>query len=714
MSRLQVEITGLVQGVGFRPFVYRLARDLAVGGFVRNSPQGVLIEIEGSADQLARMLIRLRTEIPPRARIFSLESRPIRALGEREFRVEESAQDGPVSPLVLPDLALCQACACDIGDASDRRYRYPFTNCTDCGPRYSILLSLPYDRQRTTMARFTMCSRCLAEYRDPGDRRFHAQPNACPDCGPHLQLWTGSGRLVAERDEALQLGEEVIRSGGILALKGLGGFHLMVDARNGEAVTRLRRRKSRPHKPLAVMAEPEWSERNCLLTELERELLLSTEAPIVLTEFRAGRVLAELAPGMRRLGVMRPYTPLHQILLADLGFPVVATSGNRAGEPIVTDERKALESLAGIADMFLVHDRPIARPVDDSVVQVVGGQAQVLRRARGYAPLPIPAPTSLPCRLALGGHQKSAIALSDGARVILGQHLGDLDTEEARAGYARAVEELPELLGLQPASTVCDLHPDYASTRPDAVGVQHHLAHVRAAMLDAHLTGEVLGVAFDGTGYGTDETIWGGEFFVGPLRKAHLRAFPLPGGEAAVREPRRCALGVLHELGLPFQAEANLKTMLERNLNCHRTSSAGRLFDAVAALCGFSGRVSYEGQAAAELEAEAAGQGRYPMGYADGILDWEPAIRALLADLEAGVPRSVVSYRFHAGLADGIVQVARALGVRRVVLTGGCFQNVLLTELTADALRSAGFEPYWHRQVPPNDGGLAAGQLWAD
>lgn len=714
MSRLQVEITGLVQGVGFRPFVYRLARDLAVGGFVRNSPQGVLIEIEGTNQQLAQMLLRLQAEIPPRARIFSLKTRPVEDRGELEFRVETSAQEGPISPLVLPDLALCLACARDISTRSNRRYRYPFTNCTDCGPRYSILLGLPYDRQRTTMSGFPMCRLCLAEYRDPGDRRFHAQPNACPQCGPQLELWTGLGRLVAGRDEALRLGEEVLRSGGILALKGLGGFHLMVDARNPDAVSRLRRRKARPHKPLAVMAELEWIDQNCLLTSLERELLLTPEAPIVLVEQRVGRVLPELAPGMRRLGVMRPYTPLHQILLADLGFPVVATSGNRSGEPVLTDEHQALEGLSGIADMFLVHDRPIARGVDDSVVQVVAGQAQVVRRARGYAPLPIASPVVLPCRLALGGHQKSAIALSDGARVILGQHLGDLDTEAARAGHARAASELPGLLGLHPAETVCDLHPDYASTREGAIRVQHHLAHVQAGMLDAGLTGEVLGVAFDGTGYGTDGTIWGGEFFLGSERVAHLRTFPLPGGEAAVREPQRCALGMMHELGLPCPGSPVLQRMLERNLNCPRTSSAGRLFDAVAALCGFSGRVSYEGQAAAELEAAAAGEGSYPFRYAEGVLDWEPAVVALLRDLREGVAPGVVSYRFHAGLALGIVEVARALGVPRAVLTGGCFQNVLLTELTVDALRRAGFEPYFHRQIPPNDGGLAAGQVMGE
>ncbi len=717
MSRIEIQITGIVQGVGFRPFVYRLARDLALGGFVRNSPQGVVLEVEGSRERLARMLLRLQSEVPPRARITGLQTRFLNDLGEKEFRVESSAEDGPISPIVLPDLALCGACARDIASRGNRRYRYPFTNCTDCGPRYSILLGLPYDRPRTTMSRFEMCPHCLTEYRDPADRRFHAQPNACPECGPQLELWTATGSLVARRDEALRLAGEVVRAGGILALKGLGGFHLLTDARDASAVARLRQRKARPHKPLAVMAELEWIEQCCLPTSLEHELLTSPEAPIVLVESRLGRTLPELAPGLRRLGVMRPYTPLHQLLMADLGFPLVATSGNRAEDPIETDERRALESLAGIADMFLVHDRPIARPVDDSLVQVVDGHVQVLRRARGYAPLPITAPRALPRRLALGGHQKSTIGLSQDRSVILSQHLGDLDTEPARAGHARARAELPRLLGIEPVEVVCDLHPDYASTEPSARGVQHHLAHVRSALLDAGLTGEALGVAFDGTGYGSDGTIWGGEFFLGEDRVAHLRTFPLPGGEAAVREPERCAFGLLHELRMTWPGHdcpSVLTTMLERGVNCPRTSSAGRLFDAVAALCGFSGRASYEGQAAAELEAVAAGTGRYPMTYADGVLDWKPAILCLLADLRAGTPRSVISRRFHAGLARGIVEVARHVAKRDVVLTGGCFQNVLLSELTVDALRRAGFEPHCHRQIPPNDGGLAAGQLWLE
>ncbi|MCX8156106.1 MAG: carbamoyltransferase HypF [Verrucomicrobiae bacterium] len=737
-------LRGAVQGVGFRPFVHRLATTLGLCGWVHNSLQGLTAEVEGPAPAVQQFLLRLAPECPPAARIHSCESVLLAPAGYTGFEIRPSDTAGEPLALILPDLATCAECRRELLDPANRRYRYPFINCTHCGPRFSIIEDMPYDRPRTTMRHFRMCPACQAEYENPADRRFHAQPNACPVCGPELALWSPAGAVLAEKEAALQQAEAALRAGQILALKGLGGFHLLVDARNPEAVARLRQRKHREEKPLALMFPAlAQVEQLCEVHPLEARLLQSAEAPIVLLRRRArGEVAENVAPGNPWLGIMLPYTPLHHLLLADLQFPLVATSGNLSDEPICTDEHEALRRLAGLADLFLVHNRPIARHVDDSIVRVMLGRELVLRRARGYAPLPMTLRTPLPPLLAFGAHLKTTVAVAAGRHVFLSQHLGDLETAEARAAYQRAVADLPRLLRQPPQLAVCDLHPDYVSTqlaRQSGLpcrAVQHHVAHVAACVAENEVEAPVLGVSWDGTGYGPDQTIWGGEFIhlhAGRWRRVgHLRPFPLPGGEAAVREPRRAALGVLFALwgDAVFERAADplraafqpaewpvLRAMLARGLNCPRTTSAGRLFDAVAALIGLRQRAHFEGQAAMELEWAAApwtGQAAYPLALheEDGLLlaDWGPMVEAILQAVRAGLPTAQIAGTFHQSLVNLIVAVAQRAGLEHVALTGGCFQNQRLTEGAVQALRAAGFRPLWHQRVPPNDGGLALGQ----
>ncbi len=746
--RVSVTIRGAVQGVGFRPFVFRLAGECGLGGAVRNSPGGVFIEAEGEERAVRDFLLRLESEKPPLAFILSLESRFLDPVGSDRFVIGPSDESGEKSAIVLPDVATCADCLREIFDPADRRHLYPFTNCTNCGPRFSIIESLPYDRSRTTMKGFVQCERCLAEYEDPSDRRFHAQPNACPECGPRLELWDGEGRPLAAAHAALLGGAEAIGEGKIVALKGLGGFHLVVDARNEEAVARLRERKGREEKPLAVMAPSIESAREiCRVSGAEERLLRSPESPIVLLKKDAARAVApSVAPGNPNLGVLLPYTPLHHILLHELGRPIVATSGNLSDEPICIDEREAVDRLRAVADIFLVHDRPIRRHVDDSIARVVLGRELVLRRARGYAPLPIMLRKEVPETLAVGAHLKSAVAVARGREVFVGQHIGDLETRESLEAFRRSIRSLSELHGIRPRLVACDLHPEYFSTRfaeetgLPLVRVQHHHAHVLSCMAENELEGPVLGVAWDGTGYGTDGSVWGGEFLHlkgGGFRRAgRIRPFRLPGGEAAVREPRRSAAGVLYEIfgdslfereELPvnsaFTAEerAVVRRMLSRALNAPVTSSAGRLFDAVASLARIRQKMSFEGQAAMELEFALAGvetDDRYSITLADSesgpfLVDWEPLIRGILADVSAGVEPGVISARFHNALAAVIVEAAERVGEERVVLSGGCFQNEYLLRNSVLRLRSGGFRPYWHQRVPPNDGGIALGQAAA-
>jgi len=837
LRRLRVEIHGAVQGVGFRPFVYRLATDLALTGWVINDTQGVFIEVEGPDATLHRFLERLSAEVPPRAIVQSIESAWLEPVRFERFEIRHSDNTGVKTVLVLPDIATCPDCLAEVFNPADRRHSYPFTNCTNCGPRFTIIEALPYDRPNTTMRRFTLCPTCRAEYENPLDRRFHAQPNACPVCGPRLTLWTMDDRrlttdegpqadlqsslvtrhssLVAQGDDALRRAADAITAGRIVAVKGLGGFHLMADAGNDAAIRRLRESKPRRAKPFAIMARDlAQVQALCSVPPVAEALLTSAEAPIVLLEKGSGIgdqgagdrsqgtkgeerssvvgrpssvISYEVAPDNPYLGVMLPYTPLHHLLLRETGFPVVATSGNLSDEPICTDEVEAMRRLGHIADVFLVHDRPIARHVDDSVAWIVRGVPRLLRRARGYAPLPVTLKDAVPTILAVGAHLKNTIALSVGRHVFISQHIGDLETPEAMAAFERVIADFLRLYEAQPVAIAHDLHPEYLSTKwanerggewergregesvihPFPLSpiltlpVQHHHAHLAACLAENAVDGPALGVTWDGTGYGTDGTIWGGEFLLGDAsgfeRVAHLRPFCLPGGDAAVKEPRRVALALLWELFgdaalemdelFPIRAlrpteRKLLAQMLAKGINAPITTSAGRLFDGIAALIGLHQQVSFEGQAAMALEfaADAREIGAYPFSMAERagewgngrmgeksvsapalplsrspvpplVLDWQPLIEAVLTDLRRGVATGIMAARFHNALVESIVAVAQAAGERRVALTGGCFQNRLLTERAAERLERAGFEVLLHRQVPPNDGGISLGQV---
>ncbi|MEO8053924.1 MAG: carbamoyltransferase HypF [Acidobacteriota bacterium] len=753
--RVRLEVRGAVQGVGFRPFVWRVAQAFALSGWVRNDAAGVFIELEGDDDALDAFRRELESAPPPLARIREILESSTGATGESGFRILPSEGAGARTTLVLPDVATCPACLAEVLDPRDRRYLYPFANCTDCGPRFTIVTDLPYDRPLTTMAAFTLCGECRAEYENPRDRRFHAQPIACPACGPSLEAWSPEGEIVARRHEALLAAADALRRGDAVAVKGLGGFHLMCDARSADAVAGLRRRKQREEKPLALMVRDVAMARALCEVSAESGALLSgPEAPIVLLPRRADAAVAPgVAPGRPELGLMLPATPLHHLLLRETGFPVVATSGNRSDEPIATDEREALVRLAGMADLFLVHDRLIARHVDDSVARVFAGAPRLLRRARGWAPLPVPVREELPVILGVGAHMKTAVALSVGRQVFLSQHVGDLETPEALEAFERVIADFERLWGVSPIAVAHDLHPGYASTTfakrlaeergIPAFSVQHHHAHLAACLAENEVEGPALGVTWDGTGLGTDGTIWGGEFLLGEAagftRVAHLRPFRLPGGDAAVREPRRAALAILLEVlgkqaldredlecvrSFSMGERAVVAQMVAKGVNAPVTTSAGRLFDAVASLLGIAQKTSFEGQSAMALEAAAfeawgeAESGRHPYSFplivapeGPAVLDWGPLVLALLRDLSLGVPVRLLAARFHGALADGILAVAAHAGESRVALTGGCFQNRLLTELAVARLEAAGFEVLLHGAVPPNDGGIGVGQV---
>jgi hydrogenase maturation protein HypF len=766
---LIISVRGAVQGVGFRPFVFRLASELKLRGWVNNSPQGVFIEVEGARDKLEKFLLRLESEKPPRSFIQSLESSWLDAAGYKSFEIRESETSGKKTALVLPDIATCPDCLREIFDPKNRRHRYPFTNCTNCGPRFSIIEALPYDRANTAMKSFSMCPACQAEYDDPRSRRFHAQPNACPVCGPRLEFWNSKGEAIFGADEALLAAAHAIRRGGIVAVKGVGGFHLLADAHDEKAVQFLRERKHREEKPFALMfPSPAGVKAVCEVSPLEKRLLLSTEAPIVLLRRKKTEIsnlefqLAEsVAPRNPNLGAMLPSNPLHHLLMAELKIPVVATSGNLGDEPICTDDREALERLRGIADFFLVHNRPIVRHEDDSIVRVLLGREMILRRARGYAPLPIQlriadcglgigkisaAEAQSEIVLAVGAHLKNAVALAAGENVFISQHIGDLETESANNAFRRVATELPRLYDTQVEVVAADLHPDYLSTqfalarkKSQVVQVQHHVAHVLSCIAENEVALPALGVAWDGTGYGTDGTIWGGEFFWAGKEKiervVHLRPFRLPGGDKAVKEPRRAALGLLYELYGEAAFEMNhlpplremppvesiaLKGMLQRGFNSPLTSSVGRLFDVLASLVNLRQQMHFEGQAAMELEFALDGissDARYDMPlitrHSKLVLDWSLMIRNILADANGGVSVAEISVKFHNALAEAVVTVAKHFGEPRVVLSGGCFQNRYLTERTVTRLRAENFQPCWHQRVPPNDGGIALGQIFA-
>jgi hydrogenase maturation protein HypF len=759
-QRLKMTIRGAVQGVGFRPFVYRLATRLGLTGWVQNSGEGVLLEVEGPREAVESFLLRLEAEKPPLSFIQSLESLWLDPVSYSIFEIRASESGGEKTALVFPDIATCPDCVREIFEPGNRRHLYPFTNCTHCGPRFSLIESLPYDRGRTAMKHFALCPQCQAEFENPLDRRFHAQPNACPECGPHLALWDRCGNTLRLRHEALRAAAETIRQGGIVAVKGLGGFHLVTSACDDAAVRRLRQLKNREEKPFAVMFPSlPATGMECEISPIEERLLRSPEAPIVL--LRRGKapsaLSGQIAPRNPCLGAMLPYTPLHHLLMAELAFPVIATSGNVSDEPISIDEHEARQRLGHIADLLLVHNRPIVRAVDDSVVRVMMGRELVLRRARGYAPLPVAlrrGKQNSPAIFAVGGHLKNTVALAAGRQVFISQHIGDLENVLTFEAFLRVGADLQRLFETKPAIVGADAHPDYLSTKFAAellaerpllrgVSVQHHSAHVLACMAENELEPPVLGVAWDGTGYGLDGTIWGGEFLLvtetSIARRAHLRQFPLPGGEKAIREPRLIAMGLLREIfgedvfaldvlppGITFSASelAAMKVLLRGSLHSPLTSSVGRLFDGVAALAGLRQKVSFEGQAAMELEFLLEGietNEAYSFKFCGAgqsandafILDWQAVIEGILGDLKRGSPGAEISAKFHNALVEAIIGVARRVGQNQVALTGGCFQNRYLTERAVQRLEQEGFRPYWHQRVPPNDGGIALGQILA-
>jgi hydrogenase maturation protein HypF len=751
MERRAIVIRGIVQGVGFRPFVYHLAVRLRLAGFVRNQTGDVAIEVEGEPSSLDQFVAELKDRPPPLAHITHLSWDAQAPRGEDHFRIESSEADAASPVYLSPDVGVCAECLAEVLDPADRRFGYPFLNCTNCGPRLTIITGAPYDRQRTTMAGFPMCAACRAEYDNPTDRRFHAQPTACAACGPRLQTLDRTGQPLTIADPLAYFAAALLE-GKTGALKGLGGYHLACDARNAKAVAELRRRKHRDEKPFAVMTlDVEAADALCEIEPAERELLLSPRCPIVLLRKRFSAAIAdEVAPGNPWLGVMLPYTPLHHLLLRAVGcVPLVMTSGNLSDEPIAYRDDEALEKLAGIADLFLVHNRPIHVRCDDSVTRVIDGVEQPLRRSRGYAPRPIELPfeCSQPI-LAVGGQLKGTFALGRGRQAFLSHHLGDLDHFEAFRAFEKDVALYQQLFGVAPQIIARDLHPDYATSRyaqqraeetgAGLLGVQHHHAHLAACMAEHGLNEPAIGVTFDGTGYGTDGTVWGGEFLVGDYRDfrraAHLRTVAMPGGDQAIREPWRMAVAHLADARtdcpalkartLPREVRF-IEKMLERRLNCPSTSSVGRLFDAVASLAGVRDRVSYEGQAAVELEwlaemTPADGSFLFDLTApinADGplVIDTRPLIRAVAADVGKGVERSLIARRFHSSLVEMVAvvcgRVRETTGLNAVVLSGGVFLNALFTREIGARLDADKFRVYRHRLTPPNDGGLSLGQL---
>lgn len=738
LQRLRITARGRVQGVGFRPWVHRVARELNLPGWVRNAGGELEIEVEGHAGTLDAFMARLARSPPPQAEIDTIAGERLLPRGFAGFEIRASVTTGDAALAVPPDIATCEPCLREILDPRDRRYRHPFTSCADCGPRYTVLTGMPYDRARTTLGDFALCAACATEYADPADRRFHAQSIACPACGPQLALRDRDGRVRATRDAALRAAGAALVAGRILALKGIGGYQLLCDATDEAAVTRLRAAKRRPHKPFALLVPTLAAARRIAhVSEAEAALLAGAPAPIVLLRRRGDTVATAVAPDSPLLGIMLPCSPLHHLLARDTGRPLVATSGNRAEEPIAIDDGDAQARLHDIADLFLVHDRPIARRADDSVVRVIADVPTVLRRARGHAPAVVARAPPVPV-LALGGHLKSSIALVAGNGIVLGAHGGDLDDARARDAFVHGITDLRALCAAHPGRVACDAHPDYASSlhAPSlglpVVRVPHHFAHVLSCLADNGADGPVLGVVFDGAGLGSDGTLWGGEFLaVDGLaweRVAHLRPFPLPGGERALREPRRAALGlalacgggpVPPEIARLFTAPelAALESMVAAGVNSPLTSSVGRLFDAVAALTGCARALSFEGQAAIGLEHLAGGAATdvepYPLPLRGRVLDPAPLLEAVFVDLRTAVPLPRLAARFHAALAAAVVAVARATGHARLALSGGCFQNAELTARVVAAAGAAGCEVLRHRHVPPNDGGLALGQAVA-
>ncbi|HUJ68685.1 MAG TPA: carbamoyltransferase HypF [Syntrophorhabdales bacterium] len=738
-----ISVRGVVQGVGFRPFIYRLACEHGLKGWVINTSSAVEIEVEGAEGEIEAFLRRVPLEAPPRARIEGIETASKEAVGYAAFEIRESRSDAGYQ-LISPDIATCSDCIRELFDSHNRRYRYPFTNCTNCGPRFTIITDIPYDRPHTTMAPFRMCELCLREYEDPLDRRFHAQPNACPNCGPGVWLEDSRG-VVRLCEDAILETAGLLRQGAIAAIKGLGGFQLACDATNTDVVATLRERKRRPHKPFALMMrDSEEVRSHCFVDDGELRLLSAPEAPIVLLRARDGSPVSPLvAPGNRYSGVMLPYTPIHHLLMHDFGGPLVMTSGNVSEEPIAKDNEDAKERLGKLADYFLFHNRDIYSRYDDSVLRVRSSKPEPIRRARSYAPYPVKLPFSTRPILATGAEEKNTFCLTRDEFAFLSQHIGDMENLETLDLFVETIDLYKRLFRIVPEACAHDLHPDYLSTRHarqlegklPLVGVQHHHAHVASCMAEHALSGPVIGIAFDGSGFGLDNTVWGGEFFVATYgdfeRVAHLERMPLPGGEVSIRRPYRLAYGYLSALGmemprLPFlvgipeEEQALIAAQVAQGINTPLTSSCGRLFDAAAALLNLCGTITFEGQAAIALEM-AASRGPtdpYPfsMRQEDGrrVIEVGELMEALVSDAGGRKDVSEIAARFHHTVARMIGDVAalisRETGIRDVVLSGGCFQNRLLCDLAAAFLAEAGLRSLFHRHVPCNDGGISLGQ----
>ena len=762
-ERIRIRVEGVVQGVGFRPFVHALAGRYGLAGFVGNDAEGVFAEAEGDPSALARFVDDIGGRAPAlavveRVTVERLTPGPRTAPGGRDgrghrdgrnetgFRIVPSTAAAAPSALVSPDTATCGDCLAELADPRDRRFRYAFTNCTQCGPRFTIVTAVPYDRPNTTMAGFAMCAACAGEYRDPADRRFHAQPVCCPACGPEpVLLERGGGPAVARGAEAVTAAAERLRAGGIVAVKGLGGYHLAALAADGRAVAALRARKHREEKPFAVMApDLAGAEDLVRLDAASAELLTGPARPIVLLPRRANAPVADaVAPGNRELGVMLPYTPVHHLLLGDLAAPIVLTSGNLSDEPIAYRDGDALERLSGLADAFLTHDRPIHVRTDDSVVRAFRGRPYPLRRSRGLVPAPVRVPWRFPRPvLACGAELKNTFCVAKGDRAFLSHHIGDLENHETLRSFTEGIEHFCRLFGIRPEVVVHDLHPEYLSTKyaleregAELLGVQHHHAHIASCLADNGEAGPVIGVAFDGLGFGDDGTLWGGEFLVADLagyrRAGHLEAVPMPGGAAAVREPWRMAAAYLQAAYGDDRPDLEVErrnrdrwpgvaALARSGVNAPPTSSAGRLFDAVAAIAGVRDRVAYEGQAAIELEqrADRGERGAYPAAVTGAgtalVVRGTDLVRGAVDDVRAGAGADLVAARFHNGLAHAVVEAVRAVrersGLETAALSGGVFQNMLLLERVVAGLEDAGFRVLVHSRVPANDGGIALGQ----
>ncbi|WP_444913076.1 carbamoyltransferase HypF [Microbulbifer sp. PAAF003] len=750
-ERRRIEIAGLVQGVGFRPFVYRLADSFQLKGWVANYSGGLRIEVQGKSREIEKFIDKLSSEKPPYSRITHIESYPVALQAEYGFRILPSVRDASSSTIVLPDLAPCDDCLRELSDPNNRRYDYPFISCTLCGPRYSIIYKLPYDRVNTSMHHFPLCGKCSGEYRDPLNRRFHAEPNACPQCGPQLLFCNTAGVTIAKKSRALSKALDALAQGKIIALKGVGGFQLLADASNGKALANLRQRKQRPHKPFALLYDELKSVcQDCCVSEQEAQLLSTRERPIVLLEAKDdshSRIHPLVAPNLADLGVMLPASPLHYLLAQKYRAPLVATSGNLAEEPICTENDEAFERLGKIADYFLVHNRRILRPLDDSVLRVVNNRPLMLRRARGYAPLPITLPSpsqkgesERESFLALGADLKNTVALSHAGWAYPSQHIGDLGSANTLKHFNQTIGDLTKLQQCRPKKLIHDLHPGYTShrwamkQRAVRIGVQHHIAHLFSCMAEHAHSGPALGICWDGTGYDRSGIVRGGEFFhwngQSPVKHiASFRTFPLPGGEKAVREPRRSAAGLLYEISGFVALEnrqlkrcftrgerQNLVTMLKGEINSPPCSSVGRLFDAVSALLGLTTHTSFEGQAAMALEQCARGvssKDSYPFSLVQKgdllELDWTPCISALIYDENRSLPQRAAA--FHNTLAQMALAVATQQGEKNIFLSGGVFQNKRLTETVTALLESQGFSVHSHSEVPPNDGGISLGQI---